>query len=295
MKKLTIAYLGPEKTNTHFAAMRRFGPKNKYVHAPTVDEVFHAVERGRADYGVVPVENSLEGTVTRTLDRFVDFIHTPTSIHGEIEEPIKHCLIVHSSAKLGNIKVVFSHPQVFAQCREWLEKHFHHACLYETNSTAEAVRHILSKRRVWVRMSGPGSGEKAEPHERAAIGRRELAMGRGKKLKAISIPEERDNKTRFLIIGLGKAHRGRRNKTSILFALKDRPGALHDALMPFKRNQINLTKIESRPSKRKAWEYLFFIDFVGHVEESRVKRALKALQRSTSVLRVLGSYPISKS
>jgi chorismate mutase/prephenate dehydratase len=127
--------------------------------------------------------------------------------------------------------------------------------------------------------------------ERAAIARAELAMG---KLKAVPIPEHRENKTRFLLVGLGEPARGsRRNKTSILFSLKDRPGALHDALVPFKRNRINLTKIESRPSKRKAWEYYFFIDFEGHESEPRVKRALKALKRSTSLLRVLGSYPVA--
>ena len=127
---------------------------------------------------------------------------------------------------------------------------------------------------------------------RAAIGRKELA--RDFKLRSIPIPEERENRTRFLVIGLGEPPRGRRHKTSVLFALKDRPGALHDALVPLKRNRINLTKIESRPSKRKAWEYLFFIDLEGHAEEPRVKRALGALEDSTSFLRVLGSYPIAK-
>ena len=129
------------------------------------------------------------------------------------------------------------------------------------------------------------------PSERGAIARAELADG--KKLQAISIPEERENKTRFLILGLNNPKRGRQNKTSILCALKDKPGALHDALVPFKRERINLTKIESRPSKRKAWEYLFFIDVEGHESEPRVKRALSALKRSTSLLRILGSYPVT--
>ena len=129
------------------------------------------------------------------------------------------------------------------------------------------------------------------PSERAAIARAELA--KTKKLRAIPISEGRDNKTRFLVLALGESRRNRRNKTSILFALKDKPGALHDALVPFKRQRINLTKIESRPSKRKAWEYLFFIDFEGHITEPRVQRVLKRLSRSTSLLRVLGSYPMS--
>lgn len=133
------------------------------------------------------------------------------------------------------------------------------------------------------------------PQYYAVIGRIDL-VGDLKpiKLDAVKIPQGRENKTRFLIIGLGEAPKGRRNKTSIMFALKDKPGALHDALMPFKRNRINLTKIESRPSKKKAWEYLFFIDVEGHVSEPRVQRALKTLQRSTSSYQLLGSYPIAK-
>ena len=151
-------------------------------------------------------------------------------------------------------------------------------------------------KRSWIAFA-PGEkqpSEKAEYWQRAAIARAELAKGRGKKLRAIPIPQERENKTRFLILGLNDAPRRKHNKTSILFALKDKPGALHDALIPFKRNHINLTKIESRPSKKKAWEYLFFIDIEGHESEPRVKRALVALKRSTSLLRILGSYPVAK-
>ena len=169
-------------------------------------------------------------------------------------------------------KFVFSHPQALAQCRRWLARYMPHATARETNSTADAVLHVLRSRKL-----------------RAAIARKELA--RPHHLRAIPIPEERENKTRFLILGLGEPARGRRNKTSVLFALKDKPGALHDALMPFKRNKINLTKIESRPSKRKAWEYLFFIDMEGHVSEPRLRRALKELSESTLLCRVLGSYP----
>lgn len=289
---LTIAYLGPEHTNTHAAAQKRFGRRATYVHAPTVDEVFHLVEHRRADYGVVPIENSLEGSVTHTLDRFVDFVDTPVQIHGEIEQPIRHSLILHAKRHPMNISVVFSHPQALAQCSRWLDEHVPRAERWETNSTAEAVER-LHRPKPAVRVKGEGWERSVwAPESCAAIARAELADG--KRLISIPIPENRDNKTRFLIIGLGKPARYRRNKTSILFALKDRPGALHDALVPFKRNRINLTKIESRPSKRKAWEYLFFIDVEGYESEPRVKRALKALGRSTSLLRVLGSYPIAR-
>lgn len=270
----TIAYLGPEQTNTHMAAQKRFGRRSRYLHAPTVDDVFHLVERRRATYGVVPVENSLEGAVTHTLDRFIDFVDTPITIHGEIEQPIRHCLLLAPGTTLGAVALVYSHPQALAQCRRWLSQHLPHAASRETSSTAEAVTYALQ-----------------HPSVRAAIGRQELA--RQHRLKAVPIPEERENRTRFLVLGLGAPPRGRRNKTSMLVALKDRPGALHDALVPFKQGRINLTKIESRPSKRKAWEYLFFIDLEGHIAEPRMQRALKALERSTSLLRVLGSYPVS--
>lgn len=272
----TVAYLGPEHTHTHLAARVHFGRESRYIHAPTVDDVFSLVEREQANVGVVPVENSLEGAVTHTLDRFIEYRQSPVRICGEIEQPIRHALIVHRGVTLAQIRVVYSHPQALAQCRRWLAQQLPFANRRETNSTADAIRYLWHDK---------------NPLSRAAIGRRELARGRG--LRALAIPEERDNKTRFLILGLGESRRGRRNKTSLLFALKDRPGALHDALVPFKREGINLTKIESRPSKRKAWEYYFFVDFDGHHAEPRVQRAIKTLERSTSFLRILGSYPVA--
>ncbi len=282
---LTIAYLGPEHTNTHLAAQRRFGTRSRYAHEPTVDDVFSAVERRRADYGVVPVENSLEGAVTHTLDRFIDFKDSPVRIAGEIEFPIRHYLVRPPAATLSSIQAVYSHPQALAQCRRWLRAHLaHKIVLLETNSTAEAVDAVLSHGRLH-----PTSPLKHV----AAIGREEAA--RGRHLAAVPIADDRENKTRFLILSLRQPRRGRRHKTSLLFALKDRPGALSDALTPFKRERINLTKIESRPSKKKAWEYDFFIDFAGHESEPQVKRALRALQQSTLYLRVLGSYPTAKA
>ncbi|MBI3087783.1 MAG: prephenate dehydratase [Candidatus Omnitrophica bacterium] len=286
-----IAYLGPEHTNTHLAALKRFGRLAQYVHAPTVDDVFHLVEREQADYGVVPIENSLEGAVTHTLDRFIDFKVSPVQIHGEIEQPIRHYLIVPKHAKLSDVGVVLSHPQALAQCAHWLDRHLSKVVLRsETGSTAEAVKRLLNAEessrplRLITGIRGPVVG--------AAIARRELARGG---LRAIPIPESRENKTRFLILGLGESSKkGRRNKTSILFALKDKPGALYDALSPFKRGRINLTKIESRPSKKKAWEYYFFIDLEGHESEPRVRRALKTLARHVDVLKVLGSYPVTR-
>jgi chorismate mutase/prephenate dehydratase len=280
----TIAYLGPEHTNTHLAALKRFGRKSRYVHAPTVDSVFTLVERDKAEYGVVPVENSLEGAVTHTLDRFIDFKGSPVCITGEIEFPIRHYFITRPGIKPATVQVVYSHPQALAQCQQWIDEHLSkQRFLIETNSTAEAVEDIVhhdSRSAAW--------------HSKrvAAIGSREAARKHG--LLALPIAEDRENKTRFLLIGKRAPAKTMRNKTSILLALKDAPGALHDALVPFKRERINLTKIESRPSKKKAWEYYFFIDFEGHESDPRVKRALRALARSTSLLRVLGSYPAGR-
>ena len=275
---LTIAYLGPEKTNTHEAAIARFGRRAKYIHAPTIDDVFHLVERRVANYGVVPVENSLQGAVTHTLDRFIDFIDTPVYIQGDIQRPIKHYLIMKRRWRLQDVKTVFSHPQALAQCRGWLSQHLPHAIRREASSTARAV---------WIALHGARVPA-------AAIGRKELASGHSVKVRAKSISLEVENRTRFLIIGRGEPIPGRRNKTSILFSLKDKPGALHDALVPFKRHGLNLTKIESRPSKRKAWEYYFFIDVEGHESSLRMKRALRALKARTTHFRILGSYPIGR-
>ena len=272
----TIAYLGPEKTNTHVAAQKKFGLRAKYVHAPTVDEVFHLVERRQADFGVVPIENSLEGAVTHTLDRFIDFRDSPAVIQGELEQPIRHYFITRRGASWADISVVYSHPQALAQCHRWLAHQFPRVQRRETNSTADAVSYVA----------------RDSNSTRAAIGRRELAVQH--RLDAQPIPNERENKTRFLVLGLEEPRKGARNKTSIVFSLKDRPGALYDALVPFKRERINLTKIESRPSKQKAWEYYFFIDVEGHESEPRLKRALNALQRSALFMRVLGSYPMGR-
>lgn len=271
----TIAYLGPENTNTHAAARKRFGNNSRYLHAPTVEDVFYLVEREEADFGVVPIENSLGGAVTHTLDRFVDFKHSPVNIQGEVELPIRHFLIYPKQANLTSIETVYSHPQALAQCHRWLEKNLPQSNLIETRSTAEAVQYIRSEEKNLLV---------------AAIGPAELAEDN--KLTSLEIPQDRENKTRFLVLGLGSIKRKRINKTSILFALQDKPGALYDALAALKRHGINMSKIESHPDKRKVWQYVFFVDLEGHVEDAAVQKALKLLEKRTSLFRVLGSYPL---
>lgn len=274
---LRVAYLGPEQTNTHYAALKRFGKRAQYTHAPTIEDVFHDVERRRAEYGVVPVENSLEGAVTHTLDRFIDFPDTPVKIHGEIEMQIHHYLIKSPHLEMANIQEVCSHPQALAQCAAWLSRKLPRAVRLEMASTADAVSSLRT-------------GDNGL--RRAAIGRKELAATY--RLPAIPITDFRENKTRFLILGMGEAPKARKSKTSLMFALKDKPGALHDALVPFKRTGINLLKIESRPSRKQAWEYYFFIDMEGREAEPRVKRALAALAENVEFVKVLGSYPMAK-
>lgn len=277
-----IAFLGPENTNTYFAALAKFGKGSQYLHAPTIEDVFQFVEREKAEYGVVPIENSLEGSIAHTLDRFVDFKQSPVRIYAEIEQPIKHHLITLKSTPAEKIRVVYSHPQALAQCRDWLQKHYPQATRREGSSTAEAVNCLFDKEeRLW------------DPDQRASIGRKELADRQ--RLKAVPIDLDRENITRFFVIALrANKDRGSRSKSSLMFALKDKPGALHSALEPFKKYGINLTKIESRPSKRRAWEYVFFVDFEGHQSDSRAKRVLGELAKYTSSAQVLGSYPVEK-
>lgn len=275
-----IAYLGPANTNTHLAALKRFKGKGTLTPASTVQDVFRLVEHEEVDYGVVPIENSLEGAVTHTLDRFVQFKQTPARIIGEIELTIRHCLLTLPKTSRDKVRIVYSHPQALAQCQSWLDKNFPSVARRETRSTAEAVDDLLAKEGLWSR------------DEKAAIGSPELA--RQHKLKATLIPVEQDNRTRFLVISsLHDSRRGKKNKTSIMFALRDKPGALHDALIPFKNCGINLTKIESRPTRQRAWEYVFFVDIEGHETDRPVKKALKALKPCTARLLILGSYTLS--
>lgn len=275
---MRIAYLGPAETFTHMAAVRHFGRRAAYLDVPSLEEIFARVERGDAEYGVVPVENSIEGAVTHTLDLLPQ---ARVVICGEILLPVQHHLVSTGSAR--RIRAIFSHPQAFGQCHRWLQRHCPEAYRWQTSSTMEAVRLLTSKGRIDVPL-----------RERAAIAPAAATKMRGMRVIASSIEDYRHNTTRFLVIGRAPLSSSTgRQKTSVLFALKDRPGALHDALIPFKRGRINLTKIESRPSKLRAWEYYFFVDVDGHADEPRVAKALASLKRHCTEFKVLGSYPMA--
>ncbi len=271
-KKVKIAYLGPALTYTHQAAQKKFGSSVDYEACTTITDVFLEVEQGRADYGVVPIENSTEGAVNHTLDMFID---SNLKIYGEIFLPIHHYLMSKNVA-LGDITQVYSKDQAFGQCRLWLETHLRGVDLLPTNSTAEAAQIVAND----TNRAGI-----------ACIASKIAAETYNLKVLASSIEDNSANTTRFLIISQSEAKPTSSDKTSIVFEIKDRSGALHDILVPFKRAKINLTKIESRPSKKKAWSYFFFVDFEGHHDLSKIKKALDSLEKHCSFLKVLGSYP----
>lgn len=270
-KPVKVAYLGPQASFSHLAALKRFGSQIGYVACESISDVFLEVERGEADYGVVPIENSVEGAVTYTLDMLVD---SDLKICSQIILDISHNLL--AKCPKDRIKRIYSNPQVFGQCRIWLKENLPHAENIEVSSTTRASQ-IAAK-------------EKAS----AAIASLLAAKVYGLRVLAKDIEDSPHNITRFLVIGKSDVPATRHDKTSILFSIKDRVGALHDMLVPFKKNGISLTKIESRPSKKRAWDYYFFVDLEGHKDSPRVKRALAELDQKCKFLKVLGSYPIGE-
>ncbi|MBI4845277.1 MAG: prephenate dehydratase [Candidatus Omnitrophica bacterium] len=241
-KPMKVAYLGPQATFTHLASMKRFGSAVDYKGMQTITDVFNEVERGNCDFGVVPVENSIEGAVNHTLDMLVD---TDLKICSEILLDISHNLLANCS--INEIKRIYSNPQVFGQCRLWLESNLPNRELIEVSSTTKAAEIAKLEK---------GS---------AALASSLAAQIYKLKLIVESIEDSPHNVTRFLVIGKKEASRTGHDRTSIVFSVKDKVGALHDMLVPFKIMKINLTKIESRPSKKKAWDYYFFVDMQGHI------------------------------
>lgn len=271
-KDLCIAYLGPEGTWTHQAARNKFGASVGYSPQPSVSDVFDEVERGRADYGVVPVENSTEGAVNHTLDEFLD---SALKICAQIHLGIEQNLV--SKVSIMEVNKVFSHPQSFGQCRQWLRVHLPYAELIEVSSNARAVQLA------------------AETKGAAAIAGALAAELYQVPVLECSIQDDPSNTTRFLVIGRNSSPPTGCDRTSILFTVKDEAGALLRALEPFMAANLSLSKIESRPSKRKAWEYVFFIDVEGHCEDERVRAALDSLSHHTTLIKILGSYPASQN
>ncbi len=265
---ITVAYLGPEGSFTHMASLQKFGSSVNYLPAGTVAEVFREVERGAANYGIVPIENSTEGVEESTLDMLFD---SPLMICAEIYLDIRHCLL--SRSPLSKIRKVYSHPQALAQCRSWLRRNLPKAELIEVSSTSRAAQLVKDEEGA------------------AAIASKLAGEIYGLKVLREGIEDTPYNRTRFLVIGHHDSPPTGRDKTSITFTVRHEAGALHKALGPFNKHGINMTMIQSRPTRRRPWEYAFFADFQGHKEEPHVKRALREMRKYTLFLRVLGSYP----
>lgn len=267
-----VAYLGPRATFTHMACMQKFGSSAQYVPVHSIREVFSEVERGRANFGVVPIENTTEGVVNHTLDMFID---SNLLIYGEILQEVSHHLLSKSGA-LEDVKKVYSHPHAIAQCRNWLETNLPHVSVAEVASTARAAELCM------------------EELSSAAIASELAGQLYGLKVIKARIEDNLNNVTRFLVLSQKPPERTGKDKTSLMLSVKDKVGALYDLLRPFASHGLNMTKIESRPSRRKAWEYIFFVDVEGHIEEERVKRAVEEITPRCLFLKVLGSYPAHK-
>lgn len=268
-KPLTVAFLGPEGTFTQEAALKHFGHAVNTKATITISDVFHQVETGNAHYGVVPVENSTEGVITHTLDTFMK---SPLRICGEVALRIHHHLL-STSSKLEDVTVVYSHQQSLGQCRRWLADNLPSVEVVAVSSNAEAAR-----------LAAETSGAAAIAGEMAAD------IYQLNKI-AVHIEDETHNTTRFLVIGNREVPASGVDKTSMMISTKNVAGALQGVLAPFAYAGISLNKIESRPSRQGAWEYVFFVDIDGHKDDDNVSKVLKELKQNVNFLTVLGSYP----
>jgi chorismate mutase / prephenate dehydratase len=268
VEPLRIGFFGPEATYTHMAALEYFGSSVDCKPFRTIEDVFGACEKGAIDFGVVPIENSSAGVVHQTLDQFAD---SQLLISGEVTLAIHHVLM--ATCDLRAVDRVYSHYQPVLQCRAWLKEHLPSVEMIETDSTSEAARRA------------------AQETNAAAIASELAARVHGLKVLERGIEDVSDNITRFWVIGRESARPSERDKTSIMFSVKDKPGALYNLLLPFHRDAINLTKIESRPTRRRAWEYLFFVDLEGHASEERIANVLGEIEEHCEFMRVMGSYP----
>jgi chorismate mutase/prephenate dehydratase len=268
---LKVAFLGPEGTFTQAAVLKQFGHSVRALPLPSIGEVFHEVEGGVADFGVVPIENSSEGTVNHTLDMFLT---SPLKICGEIEMRIHHFLMARSP-DLSAVKRVCAHPQALAQCRGWLDEHLPDVERVAVSSNAEGARRARDER---------GS---------AAIAGESAAQLYGLAILAKEIEDQADNTTRFLVVGPKLFAGSGADKTTLLVSTghTDDSGALFRLLQPFAEHKVNMTRIESRPSRKRKWDYVFFMDIEGHVSDPAVAAALASLEKEASLFKILGSYP----
>ncbi len=268
-KPLKIACLGPEATFCHVASIEHFGRAANFIPTRDVPDIFDEVERGRADYGVVPIENSTEGVVNLTLDMFID---SSLQICAEVMLNISQCLL-STENNLEDIKVIYSHPQAIAQCYTWISRNLPHVEIKETLSTSLAAKTTKEEKGT------------------AAIASEFAAKTYKIPVFKAKIEDNPHNFTRFWVIGKKSPGASGKDKTSLMYSIRDGVGALHNLLLPFSENGINLTKIESRPFRKKPWEYIFFIDIEGHIDDPVVKKTINSLSSHSQFMKVLGSYP----
>jgi len=268
---LKVAYLGPEGTYTQAAVQKHFGSSVRALPLTAIDEVFHEVEGGIADFGVVPIENSSEGTVNHTLDMF---LNSSLKICGEVELRIHHCLMGRMIG-MADIKRICAHPQALAQCRGWLDEHLREPERIAVSSNAEGARRARDERGT------------------AAIASDAAAEIYGLTLLANEIEDRADNTTRFLVIGRKLFSSSGADRTTLLVSANDTDdaGALFRLLEPLSKHRVNMTRIESRPSRKRKWDYVFFIDVEGHVSDAPVAKALEELEACATLFKILGSYP----
>ncbi|MCA0900759.1 prephenate dehydratase [Microbulbifer agarilyticus] len=267
---IKAAYLGPEGTFTQQAALKHFGHSAVSKPLAAIDEVFREVEAGAVNYGVVPVENSTEGVVNHTLDNFMT---SNLKICGEVELRIHQHLMISDITRKDSITRIYSHAQSLAQCRKWLDSYYPNVERVAVASNAEAAKRVKGE---W---------------NAAAIAGDMAADMYGLKILNEKIEDRPDNSTRFLIIGSQEVPPSGDDKTSLMVSMRNEPGALHDLLVPFQNHNIDLTRVETRPSQSGNWTYVFFIDFIGHRDSENVAAALKDVGACASDMKVLGSYP----
>ena len=269
---LSVAYLGPAGTFSEAAMNKRFGHASNGVPCASIDEVFREVESGEVNYGMVPVENSSEGAVGRTLDLL---LQSPLKLCGEVMLPVHQCLLSHAT-DLTQIERVYSHPQSLGQCQGWLNAHLPQAERVPVASNAEAAALAAEQ------------GGRA-----AAIAGRTAAEKYDVPVRAENIEDDPRNTTRFLVIGNQDVAPSGRDKTSLVMSAANRPGAVHDLLVPLAKHGVSMTKLESRPARSGMWEYVFFVDLEGHQADAKVAAALDELKQVAALLKVLGSYPVA--
>lgn len=266
---VTVAYLGPQGTFSQEAVLKHFGSGAPAVPCASIDEVFRQVETGIVGFGVVPVENSTEGAIGRTLDLLLT---TPAKVCGEVMLPVRQCLL-GKAGKRADIRRVYSHTQSLAQCQQWLGRNLPRAERIAVVSNAEAAQLAAKDRHA------------------AAIASRTAAALYGLNLIARNIEDEPKNTTRFLVIAGQDAAPSGKDKTSLILSTRNVPGAIHDLLKPLAANQVSMTRLESRPARTGLWEYVFYVDIEGHQQHANVAKALAEIERKASFLKNLGSYP----